>query len=95
MRFAPTFVDDLCEVMIVALADSWTGTFNVASPEALSVEDVAREIGAALGKKPRFERKEMNAPSLVPSLARLGGQYDLSRFLRFADGIVATVASER
>lgn len=95
MRFTPTYVEDVCDVLLAALEESWTGTFNVASPEVLSVEDVARGIAAALGAEPRFERKEMNAPSLVPSLARLGGQYDLSRFRRFADGIVATVAGER
>lgn len=95
MRFTPTYVDDICEVLLAALEESWAGTFNVASPEVLSVEDVARGIGAALGREPRFERKEMMAPNLIPSLSRLGGQYDLSRFRRFADGIVATVASDR
>jgi nucleoside-diphosphate-sugar epimerase len=95
MRFTPTYVDDICGVLLAAIEESWTGTFNVASQEVLSVEEVARRIGAALGAEPRFERREMNAPSLVPSLTKLGGQYDLSRFRSFADGIAATVASER
>ena len=95
MRFTPTYVDDICSVLLAAIDESWAGTFNVASPEVLSVEEVARGIGMALGSEPRFERKEMSAPSLVPSLTKLGGQYDLSRFRSFADGIAATVASER
>lgn len=95
MRFTPTYVDDICDVVLAALGESWAGTFNVASPEALSIEDVARGIGAALGREPRFERKEMTARDLIPSLSRLGAQYDLSRFRSFADGIAATVASER
>jgi UDP-glucose 4-epimerase len=95
MRFTPTYIDDICDVLLAALEKSWTGTFNVASPEVLSVEDVARGIGAVLGSEPRFERKEIAAPSLVPSLSKLGEQYDLSCFRSFADGIAATVASER
>jgi hypothetical protein len=61
----------------------------------LQVEEVARAIGATLRMEPRFERKEMAAPSLVPSLARLGDRYDLARFRSFADGIAATVADRR
>jgi len=95
MRFTPTYVDDICDVLLAALEESWTGTLNVASPEVLSIEDVARGIGVALGKEPRFERKEMTAPTLVPSLSRLAEQYDLSRFRAFAEGIAATVMSER
>ncbi len=95
MRFTPTYVEDVCDILRAALEERWTGTFNVASPEVLSIEDVACEIGAALGRQPRFERSEMNAPSLIPSLSKLSGQYDLSRFRRFADGIAATVASTR
>ncbi|MGX5735316.1 NAD-dependent epimerase/dehydratase family protein [Bosea thiooxidans] len=94
LRFAPTYVDDICDVILAALQDSWKGEFNVASPEALTIEDVARGIAAALGKEPRFERKEMSVPSLVPSLAKFGAQYDLSRFRSFAEGIAATVAGE-
>jgi nucleoside-diphosphate-sugar epimerase len=95
MRFTPTYVDDVCDVVSAALAGQWNGTFNVASPEVLQVEEVARAIGATLRMEPRFERKEMAAPSLVPSLARLGDRYDLARFRSFADGIAATVADQR
>lgn len=95
MRFTPTYVDDICDVLLAALEESWTGTLNVASPEVLSIEDVARGIGVALGKEPRFERKELAAPSLVPSLSRLADRYDLSRFRSFKAGITATVAGER
>lgn len=94
MRFTPTHVDDVCDVVSAALAERWSGTFNVASPEVLQVEDVALAIGAALSTAPRFERKEISAPSLVPSLSRLGERYDLSRFRSFADGIAAIVAGE-
>lgn len=95
MRFSPTYVDDICDVMLAALRESWSGAFNVAAPEALTIEEAVCAIGAALGKEPRFERKPMPSPNLVPSLAKLGAQYDLTRFRSFAEGIAATVAIGR
>lgn len=95
MRFTPSYIDDICDVVLSALSEGWTGTFNVASPEILSIEDVAREIGSVLSREPVFERRDIAAPNLVPSLAKLGRQYDMSRFRRFADGIAATIAGRR
>lgn len=95
MRFSPTYVDDICDVMLTALRESWSGAFNVAAPETLTIEEVACAIGAVLGKKPCFERRSISAPSLVPSLAKLGERYDLARFRSFAEGIAATVTAGR
>jgi len=95
MRFCPTHVDDICEVMLTALRESWIGTFNVAAPEVLTIEEAARAIGAKLEKEPCFERKPIAAPSIVPSLAKLGAHYDIERFRSFSEGIAATAANER
>lgn len=99
MRFAPTFVDDLCEAMIVALAESWTGVFNVAAPEALSIEDVTRLIGKGLDREPIFVRSapadtKSAPPVVVPDLERLAERYDLTRFRSFAEGLRATLSGE-
>jgi UDP-glucose 4-epimerase len=95
MRFAPTYVDDVCAVMLTALREGWSGAFNVAAPEALTIEQAASAIGVVLGREPHFERKPISAPNLVPSLAKLGAHYDLARFRRFSEGIAATVAAGR
>ena len=94
MRFTPTYVDDVCEVMIAALEQGWNGVFNLASPEALTIEEAVRAIGAAMGKAPVFERKQGGAPVLVPDVTKLGRSHDLARFRSFAEGIALTLAEE-
>lgn len=100
MRFAPTFVDDLCEAMIVALAEGWSGVFNVAAPEALSVEEATCLIGESLDRTPVFARAPQSEvknsqPVVVPELARFAALYDLTRFRSFAEGLQATLSGER
>jgi nucleoside-diphosphate-sugar epimerase len=95
MRFSPTYVDDVCDVMLAALREGWSGAFNVAAPEALTIEEAACAIGAVLDRAPLFERTPISAPNLVPSLAKLGAHYDLARFRSFSEGIVATVVAGR
>ncbi len=95
MRFAPTYVDDICALISTAIAMAWTGVLNVASPEVLTIEEAAGVIGKALGKVPVFERKPMDAPIVAPDLVRLGARYDLGRFRNFADGVVATLGRDQ
>lgn len=100
MRFAPTFVDDLCEAMIAALAESWSGVFNVAAPETLSIEKATCLIGEGLRRTPvftRLPRSEVKSsqPVVVPELTRLAACYDLTRFRSFAEGLQATLPGER
>jgi nucleoside-diphosphate-sugar epimerase len=95
MRFAPTYVDDVCTAMLDALVQGWPGVYNVASPQALTIEEVVGEIGRALGCEPIFERKAGgSSPNVVPDLTRLSERYDLTRFRSFADGLTATLAGE-
>jgi nucleoside-diphosphate-sugar epimerase len=96
MRFAPTFVDDICVAMLTAIEESWRGVFNLAAPEVLSIEDATQLIGKALGKTPLIARNPAQtapAPVLVPDLAKLGTCYDMSRFRPFAAGITETLAA--
>ncbi|MFM9975750.1 MAG: NAD-dependent epimerase/dehydratase family protein [Beijerinckiaceae bacterium] len=97
MRFAPTHVDDICDLMAIALEQAWTGVYNVASPDALSIEEAAIIIGKAVGRSPQFERKPSAAPAsaapvVVPQLTRLAQTYDLARFRPFAAGIAAMIS---
>lgn len=99
MRFAPTFVDDLCEAMIAALAESWSGVFNVAAPEALTIEEATCLIGKALDRAPIFARASQSdiknsQPVVVPDLMRLAERYDVKRFRSFAKGLQATLSAE-
>lgn len=100
MCFAPTFVDDLCEAMIAALEESWSGVFNVAAPEALSIEEATCLIGEGLKRTPVFTRLPRSEagggrPVVVPELGRLAACYDLGRFRSFSKGLQATLSGER
>jgi nucleoside-diphosphate-sugar epimerase len=91
MLLAPTFVDDIAEVILTSLDSSWTGTVNVASPEALSIRQIADTIGRQLGKAPKLEVFPRQPVSIVPNLDRLAERFDLGRFTRFEDGLVRTI----
>jgi nucleoside-diphosphate-sugar epimerase len=94
MRFTPTYVDDVCEIMATAIEAGWSGVYNVATPESITIEQAVTIIGAALGKAPVFERKPGGAPVLVPELGKLTQRHGQARFRSFADGIAATLAGE-
>ncbi len=100
MEFAPTYVDDLCQVLLAALRDSWRGIFNVAAPQALSIEHVVTMIGEQLGISPVFARNlvlpgGVVPPRVLPDLTRLAARFDLSQFRSFEDGLVPTLSGER
>lgn len=95
MRFSPSYVDDVCDVMLTAIEDSWSGVFNVAASDAVTIEEAAFIIGYTLDKAPVFERKALAAPSVVPDLTKLGACYDLARFRSLTDGIKATLMDDR
>jgi nucleoside-diphosphate-sugar epimerase len=94
MRFAPSYVDDVCDAIVASLTAGWSGTINVAAPGVVSIEEASHIIGRAVGTSPVFERKPMNAPEIVPSLTRLAALYDVSHFRPFEAGIAATLAGE-
>jgi len=91
LRFAPTYVDDVCAVIDAAGRDAWRGTFNVANAETIDIEGAARAIGHATGRTPIFERSGPDAVSIVPDLARLRGLFDVSSFRGFESGIRSTI----
>jgi len=91
MRLAPTFVDDIAEVILTSLESSWTGTVNVASPEALSIRQIADAIGRQLGSAPKVEIFPRQPVSIVPNLDRLAERFDLRRFTRFEEGLARTI----
>jgi nucleoside-diphosphate-sugar epimerase len=87
----PTHVDDAAAVFAAALEERWTGTYNAASPQPVSLRQLATLIGRRLGREARFEQAgEGPAPRLVPELDRLGAKYDLARFRSIEAGLADT-----
>jgi UDP-glucose 4-epimerase len=91
MRFAPTYVHDVCDLIEAALKEGWSDVVNIAGPENLTIAEAARIIAAKLGKPALFERRSMSAAIVVPDLSRLAARYDLSRFRNFETGLAAVL----
>jgi UDP-glucose 4-epimerase len=85
MRMTPTHVDDVCRILLASVEHGWTGVINVASREILTIGEIARHIGDALGREPQFIRSQPPSRPLVPDLTRLSKLYDLSAMRRFRD----------
>jgi len=94
IRLAPTFIGNIVDVILASAASSWTGTLNVATPETLSIRQIANVIGAQLGIEPKFEIVDAPAANIVPDLSRLASRYELKRFASFEEGLRKTIASD-
>jgi UDP-glucose 4-epimerase len=93
MRLVPTFVDDIVDVVLASIESSWTGTMNVATPEALSIRQIAELIGRQLGIEPKLEIVDRTPIDVIPDLDRLAGRFDMRRFTRFEEGLCRTIAA--
>jgi nucleoside-diphosphate-sugar epimerase len=87
MRLSPTHVDDVCEALLAAVEQQWTGTLNVAAPIELSIREMADAIGSALGRSPVFETGATPSLRVVPDTKRLAAVYNLARFRDFNAGL--------
>jgi len=86
--FVPTLAKNTAHVFKTALEEKWIGTYNVASPQAISVKSLAEEIGKAFNKKVIFERNEQSSPTpIIPPLNKLAGIYNLKQFTSIADSL--------
>lgn len=92
-QFTPTFIDDAVSVFVECLDKAWIGTFNVASPELVSVRHAAALIGEQLQISPLYEWVDKPSLAINPDLGRLAKRFDVKRFTRFEDGLRATIAA--
>ena len=44
ITISPIYIDDLMEILVGAISGAWGGVYNVASPESISLRDIAQEI---------------------------------------------------
>lgn len=94
MVLRPIFVSDASEVLRRAITDKWTGVFNVAGEEVVSLREVANTIGQIMGKDVIFEESEDSATySIFPNVDKLkdqlGGSYD---FKTIEQGLTAIIS---
>jgi UDP-glucose 4-epimerase len=91
VRLVPTFIEDVAEVILTSVESAWTETLNVATPEVLSIREIANSIGRQLGVEPRFEITNKPQANIVPDLGRLSSRFNLDRFTRFEEGLRKTL----
>jgi UDP-glucose 4-epimerase len=87
MRFTPTHVDDICDALLAAAEKSWTGVYNVAAAEEVTIRAAAEIIGRKLGRPPVFEIGQGASLRLVPELGKLAAVYDMARLRGFTAGV--------
>ncbi|MBP2434216.1 nucleoside-diphosphate-sugar epimerase [Bradyrhizobium elkanii] len=93
IRIAPTFIDDIVEVILASIASSWTDTLNVAAPEMLSIRQISNAIGQQLGLEPKFEMTNARSVDIVPDLSRLASRLKSRRFVPFNEGLQKMISS--
>ena len=93
MRLVPTFVEDIADVFLASVEQSWRGTMNVAAPEALSIREISELIGRQLGIEPKLEIVRRAPVEIIPNLDRLAERFDLGRFTRFEEGLRKTIGT--
>jgi nucleoside-diphosphate-sugar epimerase len=91
MRVAPTYVEDIAQVIRAAIEQGWTGVTNVAAPIDISIHQLTVAIGRLVKLAPRFEQGPGNAASMVRDLGRLASYFELARFRRLEDGLAETI----
>lgn len=95
-RMNPVYVDDVVRVILRVLdEDEGAGVLNVAGDDVTDVEGVARMIGEALGRKPRFETRETETVDIVADNSRLHAILGDTRLVPLREGIDRTVAAAR
>jgi UDP-glucose 4-epimerase len=80
LRITPTYVQDIAEIVVAAVTDGWTGTVNVASPQVMSLRELAELAGEAVGRSPIFETTDREPLRIAPALDRLKTNFDFERF---------------
>jgi UDP-glucose 4-epimerase len=83
VRIAPTYVEDIAEIVVAAVTEGWTGTMNVASPQVMSLRELAELIGEVVGRPPIFETTDRETFRITPVLDRLRANFDFGRFTPF------------
>lgn len=88
LRFTPTHIRDVVHLIARALEEQWSGCFNVANPQSVTIRDAAEMIAASLQRDAIFNIEEA-APdrAIMPDLRRLASLYPAMEFLPLARGI--------
>lgn len=90
--FCPTYIDDVADVFVETIRKEIDGTFNVASPEVISLKAVASQIANILGVSVDFKYEQGKSPlEFRPALDQVREWYPIDEFRSFSAGIASTL----
>jgi UDP-glucose 4-epimerase len=93
-RMNPLYIEDVVRVFLAALELDGHHLVNVGGDEAAGIDDLARLIGEAVGRKPVFEQADGGAPGdIVGDTTRLHELLDLRPLVPLRDGLRAVASS--
>jgi UDP-glucose 4-epimerase len=93
-RLNPIHIHDLVRVLTAAVNGIGQGTINVAGPRAVTVAEIAKTVGAALGLAPQFEGHDVDPPGdLVADTTLMRRVFALDDLVDPKDGIRGVVAA--
>jgi nucleoside-diphosphate-sugar epimerase len=88
IRMTPIFIEDVIDVIEAAILEVWRGIINVASPEVLSLQQLAIRLAALTGRSAQFVRDpSISGPLIRPDLTRLAARVSLDRFVNVESGL--------
>ena len=94
-RINPIYVEDVARIVDSALSLSGQHVVNVAGPEVVSVEDIARMAGEALGvEAPVRHQTDAATWNLIASTGRMQALFDPRDMVTPSDGILRMIRAE-
>lgn len=94
IRLNPTYVSDAAAATARSIGLSGTHIINVGGPEVLSLRDIARLIGCAVGKEPVFEVDSGATPAHLTADISKMEELLIRPQVRLGDGLRAMVGDE-
>lgn len=91
---SPIHVEDAAALIVKAVLERWSGTYNVASPESFDLAEIAEQIAHLLGADLRRNETDGTPPRLVPETDRLMSLCKDFTFKPFSEGLQETVAAQ-
>lgn len=87
----PTYSGDVARFIRRSLEEKWSGIYNVASSEVITLRDLTVTIADILRLNPIFRQSALHAPTpVLPDLNKLKRQLPATEFISISDGLRRT-----
>ena len=93
-RMTPIYIDDVTHAIQCAIDSAYSGTVNIAGERALSMRELAQEIGRAIGSQPVFEETGEEAGDLMGDNSLMKQVLGSWNMVSIGEGLSRTFKSE-